>query len=104
MEEFPPDDILESFYKLRIRGSEKVKAVLELYKLEIHQKEAKPDYHRLKTMAKRSIEQDLRTRNFEARNGRIESNMPVKNQREQRRVLKRQGDCWQWRASGQCST
>ena len=71
--------------------------------LEIHQKKSKPDYNRLKTMAKRRIEQDLKTRNFEARNGRIESNMLVKKQREQRHVLKGLGDCWQWKATRQCS-
>ena len=103
MEQFPPDDILESLYKLRIRESEKLKTVLELYNLENRQKKAKPDYRRLKSMVKRSIEQDLRTRNFEARNGRIESNMLVKNQREQRHVLEGQGDCWQWKVIGQCS-
>ena len=54
-------------------------------------------------MVKRSIEQDLRTRNFETRKEKIESNMLVKNQREQRHVLKGQGDCWQWKAMGQCS-
>ena len=32
--------------------------------MEIHQKKAGPDYRRLKTMVKRSIEQDLRNRNF----------------------------------------
>ena len=42
-----------SLYKLRIRGSEKLKIVFELYNLEIHQKKAKPDYHRLKTMVKK---------------------------------------------------
>ena len=47
------DDILESLYKLRIRESEKLKTVLELYNMEIHQKKAGPDYHRLKTMVKR---------------------------------------------------
>ena len=53
------DDILESLYKLRIRKSEKLKTVLELYNdLEIHQKKLGPDYHRLKTFVKRSIEQD----------------------------------------------
>ena len=56
----PSDDILEGLYKLRIRKSEKLKTVLELYDLEIHQKRAGPDHHRLKTMVKRSIEQDLR--------------------------------------------
>ena len=64
MTKIPHDDILEGLYKLRKRESEKLKTVLELYDLEIHQKKAGPDYHRLKTMVKRSIEQDLRNRNF----------------------------------------
>ena len=76
---------------------------MEQLNLEIHQQKAKPDYHRMKTMVKRSIEQNLRSRNLGARNGRIESNILVKNQREQRRVHKGQGNCWQWQASGQCS-
>ena len=66
MEQFPPDDILESLYKLRIRESEELKTVLELYNLEIHQKKApphhqkkaKPHHHRLKTLVQ-NIEQDL---------------------------------------------
>ena len=36
MTQIPPDDILESLYKLRIRESEKLKTVLELYNMEIH--------------------------------------------------------------------
>ena len=48
MTQVPSDDILESLYKLRIRGSKKLKTVLELYNMEIHQKKAGPDYHRLK--------------------------------------------------------
>ena len=38
MTKIPHDDILEGLYKLRIRESEKLKTVLELYDLEIHQK------------------------------------------------------------------
>ena len=72
MTKIPSDDILEGLYKLRIRESEKLKTVLELYDMEIHQKKIGPDYHRLKTMVKRSIEQNLRNRNFEARNGNSE--------------------------------
>ena len=34
----PPDDILEGLYILRIRESDKLKTVLELYHLETHQK------------------------------------------------------------------
>ena len=69
MTKIPPDDILEGLYKLRIRESEKLKTVLELFDLEIHQKKLGPDFHRLKTMVKRSIEQDIRNKNFGVRNG-----------------------------------
>ena len=80
MTKIPPDDILEGLYKLRIRESEKLKTVLELYNMEIHQKKAGPDYHRLKTMVKRSIEQEIRNKNFGARSGNFEKNAAVKNQ------------------------
>ena len=72
MTKIPSDDILEGLYKLRIPESEKLKTVLELYDLETHQKKLGPDYHRLKTMVKRSIEQEIRNKNFEARNGNVE--------------------------------
>ena len=52
----PLDDILEGLCKLRIRESEKLKTVLELYDLETHQKKIGLEYHRLKTTVKRSIE------------------------------------------------
>ena len=74
MTKIPHDDILEGLYKQRIRESEKLKTVLELYDKEIHQKISMPNYHRLKTMVKRSIEQDLRNRNFGARNGNFDRN------------------------------
>ena len=60
MTKIPSDDVLESLYKLRLRESEKFKTVLELYDMEIHQKLG----HRLKTMVKRSIEQEIRNKNF----------------------------------------
>ena len=77
MTKIPPDDILESLYKLRMRESEKLKTVFELYDLETHQKKLEPDCHRLKTMVKRSIEQNLWMKNFEARNGNYETNAVV---------------------------
>ena len=45
MTKIPHDDILEGLYKLRIRESEKLKTVLELYDLEIHQKKLGLDCH-----------------------------------------------------------
>ena len=53
MTQIPHDDILEGLYILRLRESWKLKTVLELYNMEIHQKKAGPDYHRLKTMVKK---------------------------------------------------
>ena len=103
MTHIPSDDILERLYKLRIRESEKLKTVLELYDLEIHQKKARPDYHRLKTMVKRSIEQDIRNKNFGARSGNYERNAVVKNQGTKQSVQRIFGDCWQWESNGQCS-
>ena len=62
----PRDDILEGLYKLRIREFDKLKTVLELNDLETHQKKLRPDYHRLKTMVKISIEQEIRKRILES--------------------------------------
>ena len=103
MTQIPSDDILESLYKLRIRESEKLKAVLEWYNMQIHQKKAGPDYHRLKTMVKRSFEQNLQIKNFEARNGNYERNGVVKNQGTKQREQRTLGNCWQWKANRQCS-
>ena len=103
MTKIPPDDILEELCKFRIWESDKLKTVLELYYLEIHQKKLGPDYHRLKTVVKRSIEQDFRNRNFEARNGNYEKNAVVKNQGTKQRVQRILGDRWQWESNGQCS-
>ena len=63
----------------RIRESEKLKTVLELYNTEIHQNKAGPDYHR----------------NFE-------TSAVVKNQGTKQRVRRILGDCWQWETNGQC--
>ena len=99
MAQIQSDDFLESLYKLRIRESEKLKTILELYNMEIHQKKLGPDYHRLKTMVKRSIEQNLRINNFEVRNGNYETNAVVKNQGTKQREQRTLREC----SNGQCS-
>ena len=102
MTKIPHDDILEELYELRIRESEKLKTVLELYDLETHPKKLGLDYHRLKTMVKRSIEQKIRNENFGARSGNFEKNAVVKNQGTKQRVQRILGDCWQLETNGQC--
>ena len=61
-----------------------------------------PDYHRLKAIVKRSIEQEIRNKNFGARSGNFEKNAVVKNQGTKQRVQRILGDCWQWETNGQC--
>ena len=99
MTKIPYDDILEGLYKLRIRESDKLKTVLELYDLETHQKKLGPDYHRLKAMVKRSIEQEIRNKNFGARSGNFEKNAVVKNQGTKQRVKRILGN---GKTNGQC--
>ena len=81
MSKIPPDDVVEKLYKMRIRESDQLKTVLELYDMEIHQKISMPNYQKLKTMVKRSIDQKLQLRNFDARHGRIESGAVVKSRK-----------------------
>ena len=73
MSKNPSDEILESLYILRIRESDQLKTVLELYNMEIHQK--------LKTIVKRNIDQKLRLRNFDVRHEKIESAAVVKSRK-----------------------
>ena len=76
------DDILESPYKLRIRESANQK---------------------LKTMVKRSFDQKLRLRNFDARHGRLESGAVIKSRKGLSVVEGGKGICYQWKEKGQCS-
>ena len=64
MSKIPPDDILEGLYKFRIRESETLKTVLELYDLEIHQKKLGPDYHRLKSMVHKKYRAEFENDEF----------------------------------------
>ena len=102
MTKIPPDDTVEELYKLRIRVSGKLKTVLELYDLDIHQKKLGPDYHRLKAMVMRSIDQEIRNKNFGARSGNFKKNAVVKNQGTKQRVQRILGDCSHWETNGQC--
>ena len=81
MSKIPSDDVLESLYKLRLRESDQIKTVLHLYDMEIHQKISMSNYQKLRTMVKRSIDQKLRLRNFDARQGKIETGAVVKSRK-----------------------
>ena len=89
--------------KLRIRESDQLKTVLELYDLEMHQKISMPNYQKLKTMVKRSIDQKLRLRNFDARHEKIETGAVVTSRRGLSGIERGKEICYQWKAEGQCS-
>ena len=97
LSKIPSDDVLESLYKLRIRESEQLKTVLELYEVEIHQNISMPGNQKLKTMVKRSVDQKLRLRNFGARHGRIETGAVGKNRKGSVGVEGGKGLCYQWK-------
>ena len=103
MSKLPSDDILDSLYKLRIRESAQLKTVLELYAMKIHQKISMPNDQKLKAMVKRSMDQKLRLRNFDARHGKIESGAVVKSRKGLIGVEGGKDTCYLWKEKGQCS-
>ena len=68
--------------------------------MEIHQKISLPNYQKLKTLVKRSIDQNLRLRFFDARHGRIEEGALVKSQKALSGVERGKGICFQWKEKG----
>ena len=50
----------------------------------------------MKTMVKRSIDQKLRLRNFDARHGRIETGAMIKNRKGTSGVEGGKSTCYQW--------
>ena len=78
-------------------------SVLELYDLDIHQKKSNPDCQRLKTMVKRSTDQKLRSRNFDARHGKIESGAVGKSRKGAVGVDGGKGTCHQCPKGDRCS-
>ena len=99
----PSGDVLESLHKLRLRESVQLKTVLEMYDMEIHQKISMPNYLKLKTMVKRSIDQKLQLRNFDARNEKIETGAVVTSRRGSSGIERGKGCFYRWKAQGQCS-
>ena len=78
--------------------------VLALYEQENTGNNEQPSYSRLKTSVRRHIDQTSRTRNFRAQN-KIVARGAVNKSRKGRKVsaMRKVGECYQWKAIGQCS-
>ena len=100
--EVPKDYVLESLYKMRMRGSVQLQSVLAMNEKEINQDRSRPSYQKLKAMVRRHIDQMIRTRIFKVRNERIETGVLVRTQKGKNvSVERKQGECNQWKASAQ---
>ena len=85
-----------------VAASAQLQTVLALYDREMNRDRVSPSYPRLRTMV-RHIDQTIRTRNFKARNERIETRVLVKSHKEKVSVERKVGEYFQWRATRQCS-
>ena len=75
-----------------------------MYNQEMSQGRVTPNYQRFKKMVNQHIDQTIRTRNFKARNERIETGVLVKSQKGRNVSVERNvGECTQWKVNGQCS-
>ena len=92
--------LLHFLYKLRIRESAHLKTQngIRIVRHGNSTEQSMPDYQTLKTTVKRSIDQKIRLRNFDARNERLETCAVVTSRRGQIGVERGQGECCQWKA------
>ena len=75
-----------------------------MYDQETVRNRKSPSNQSLKTMVGRHIDQMVRTRNFKARNERIETGVLVKSYKGRKvSVERKMGECCQWKATGQCA-
>ena len=104
LSETPADMILEGPYKSKLQDSVRLQTVLALYDQETVRNNEQPSYSRLKTSVRRHIDQTMRTRNFRARTEIVERGAITTSQKGRKASVERKvGECYQWKASGQCS-
>ena len=97
-------NVFEGLYKMKKRGSVQLQTVLVMYDPEMDRDRAMPSNQRLKTLARRH-DQMIWTRNFSARNQRIETGVLVTSQKGRKvSVEGKVAECYQWKEKGQCSS
>ena len=79
--EMPPENVLEGLQRKRLQGSEQLQTVFAMYNQELSRGRVEPSYQKSRKMVRRHIDQTIRTRNFKARNERIEPGVLVKSQK-----------------------
>ena len=80
-----------------------LKTVLALYH-QVTARSKRPNYQQMKTAVKVHVDQMMRTRNFRVRSDVVERGSVTKSQNGKKANVERKvGECFQWKAHGQCS-
>ena len=88
----------------RLQGSQQLQTVFAMYNQELNRYQVAPSYQKFRKMVRQHVDQTIRTRNFQTRNERIETEVLVNGQKGRKGSAERKvGDCSQWKANGQCS-
>ena len=102
--EMPSDPMLEGLYKSKLQNLAQLRTVMALYDQDVARNNGTPKNQQMKTAVKLHIVQMMRNRNFRARNDVVERGSVTKSQKGNKvYVEKKVGECFQWKAHGQCS-
>ena len=103
--EMPSDAILEGLCKSKLQNSVQLQSVMALYVQEVARNDGTPIYQQFKkTEVKLHNDQMMRNRNFRVRNDVVERGSVTKSQKGNKAHVEGQvGECFQWKAHGQCS-
>ena len=75
-----------------------------MYSQELNRDKVTPSYQKLSKLVRQRINQMVRTRNFKAPNERFQRGALVKSLKGRNVTVERKvGECFQWKATGQCS-
>ena len=80
------ETILEGLCKSKLQDSVQLHTVLAMYEQENVRNNEPPNYLKMETLVRRHIDQVMRTRNFRARNDRVESGTVTKRGKTKRKV------------------
>ena len=85
----------------RLQGFEQLQTVFAMYNQELSRDRVPPSCEKLRKMVRQHVDQTIR---FKAQNERIEIGVLVKSQKGRNVSADRKvGECFQWKANGQCS-
>ena len=88
----------------KLQNSVQLRTVMALKDQEVARNNGTPNYSQLKTAVKLHIEQMMRNRNFKAQNDVVERGSVTESQKGNNAHVERKvGQCFQWKAPGQCS-